>query len=387
VKDGKRRFFIDFGISPGFSPLPNAMSYGQIERRISVALEAETSFTLDTFTSARRRSPLPLLFLALAASGGAFILALKSPGASRRFFIRPLIALVPVQLALALSGPGGFACAAALFGCFECLLPPLRENMIYLRRGRRFKFDRIFRINWLLALLFFLVYVAASIAAPVHPLSAALAGITAFAAFVFFLWNESEQEGGARRYFFPVPIRQPPFSMVLFPRMTLPFAFASFFSLFLFLPLSLFGRTAANPSVFPPALNIPAKEEYEAHFAFQSSFSLHLLGGPPGEAGREDGVSYLDYYLDGDGLIADSREIPNPVATEYPELPPFPLEGLRSFLENGGNHADGGNGAGETGVAIIVLLLAFPAYFARGREGWKAGNLFIFSDKGDKAAA
>jgi hypothetical protein len=297
---------------------------------------------------------------------------------------------VPVQGALALSGPGGFACAAALLGCFECLLPPLRENLIYVQQDRRrFKFDRIFRINWFLALFFFLSFILAAAIAPVNTPVAVLAGTSAFAAFGFLLWRESNPEKGrVRRRFLPVPIRAPSFSFNLLPRITLPFAFASFLSLFL--P----GPPGKGPDIFPAAFfhtdssfaaapDIPTREEYEAHFAFQSSFSLHPL--EPHD--QTESAAYLAYYLGEDGLIAGSGETTGLTAPDYAEIPPFPLEELGAFFENRGNHTPGGNGAGNTVAALVILLLALPGCFRRVREKRKMGSFLIFNDKGDKQAA
>ncbi|MDR0451866.1 MAG: hypothetical protein LBH15_02365, partial [Treponema sp.] len=286
-------------------------------------------------------------------------------------------------------GPGGFACIAALYGCFECLSPPLRENLARHRKaGRFFKIDRVFRVNWALALFFFLVYLAAAAAAPVHPLPAALAGAVSFAALVLFLWFESNPAAGfARRRFLPVPIRQPAFGPGILPRMTLPFALASCLSLFLPL-LGPSGRGPdASPAVFAADLDIPAREDYEAHFAFQSSFSLRPLDPRSREAALPRGAAYYSYYLGEDGLIEGSRQAEDRAAPEYLVPPPFPLEELCSFLEDGGNHTTGGNGAGELIAAAIVLALALPPCFGRARERQRAGGFLVLNDKGDKQAA
>jgi hypothetical protein len=394
VKDGKRRFFID--LKPSGKTLPGAsLTYGQLEGRIAAALGAplgEGTFTLDGFFTAQSRPRLWLLLLSLAASGGALFLALKNPGAFPRGFCRLAAVLIPVQGALALSGPGGFACAAALLGCFECLLPPLRENLLHIQqRRRRFRFDRIFRVNWFLALFFFLGYILAAVAARMNPLVAALAGISAFAAFGCFLWRESNPETDLiHRRFLPIPIREPPFSLNSLPRITLPFALASFLSLF----LPLFGPAEKGPGIFPAAFShtdsslaaapdIPTKEEYEAHFAFQSSFSLRPLD----PRDQTKGAAYLAYYLGEDGLIAGSQETTGLAAPDYPEIPPFPLEELGVFLENRENYTVRGTGAGDIFAALVILLLALPAGFRRSREKRKMGSFFIFNDKGDKQAA
>jgi hypothetical protein len=393
VKDGKRRFFIDLRSSIRPSEKAGAFpAYEQLEGRIAALLGEGTAFTLDGFAAIRGGFPFWLPLLSLAASGGALVLALRSPGAFPPGFSRLIAALIPVQGALALSGPGGFACAAALLGCFECLFPPIRENLLRIQQRRhRFRFDRIFRINWLLALFFFLGYILAAAASPVNPLVAALAGISAFAAFGFFLRRESNPETGhIHRRFFPVPIREPPFSLNSLPRITLPLALASFLSLF----LPLFGLSEKGPGVFPTAFShtdssltaapdIPTREEYEAHFTFQSSFSLRPLD----PSDQTEDAAYLAYYLGEDGLIAGSRETTGLAVPDYPEIPPFPLEELSVFLENGGNHAVRGTGAGDIFSALVILLLALPAGFRRGREKRKMGSFLIFNDKGDKQAA
>ncbi|MDR1411233.1 MAG: hypothetical protein LBI91_03395 [Spirochaetaceae bacterium] len=381
VKDGKRRFFIDL----------KPMTFAQLKDRAGAALGGDTAFTLDAFTTPRRGPLFPLLILFLAAGGGVLFLALKNPGAFPLDFVRMAAALVPALLSLALSGPGGFACIAALLGCFECLVPPLRENLSCFRlSARSFKFGRIFRINWFLALVFFLVYIAAAAATPVHPLPAVLAGAASFAALVLFLWFESNpaaQAGGfARRRFLPVPIRQPSFGPDFLPRITIPFALASCLSLF----LPLLGLSGEGPdtssAVFAEAEDIPAREEYEAHVAFQSSFSLRPLD-PRHEAGVTQDAAYYGYYLGDDGLIGGSLRAEDRAAPEYPAPPPFPLEELCSFLKSGGNHNTRGNGAGELIAAAVVLLLALPSCFRPGRERRKTGGFLIINAKGDKQAA
>ncbi|MDR2785250.1 MAG: hypothetical protein LBB83_04970 [Treponema sp.] len=402
VSNGKRRFFIDLGpysragasySGAGAEALSAApLTCGQLEERIGELLGGGTPFTLDGFLAVRGRSPFWLLLLSLAVSGGALLFILRCSGVFPPGFFRLTAMLIPVQGALALFGPGGFACAAALLGCFECLLPPIRENLTGIQQHRRrFRFDRVFRINWLLALFFFLVFILAAVIAPVDSLAAALAGISAFAAFVLFLWVESNLERGCvHRRFSPVPIREPSFTLSSLPRIMLPFAFASFLSLF----LPLLGLPEKGPDIFSAASsstdsslaavsNIPAREEYEAHFAFQSSFSLHPLG-PRDQA--ENGA-YFAYYLGEDGLIAGSRETAGPAVPDYPEIPPFPLEELASFLENGRNQAIRRNRAGDIIAALIILLLALPSCFRRVREKRKTGSFFIFNDKGDKQVA
>ncbi|MDR2661366.1 MAG: hypothetical protein LBC31_00045 [Treponema sp.] len=394
VKDGKRRFFID--LRPSGKALSGApLANGQLEGRIAAALGEGMAFTLDGFSAIQSRPRFWLLLLSLTASGGALFFALRNPGAFPREFSRLAATLIPVQGALALSGPGGFACAAALFGCFECLLPPIRENLLRVQlRRRRFRFDRIFRINWFLALFFFLVYVLAAAASRMDPLTAVLAGISAFAAFGFFLRLESSESNPERGYihrrFLPIPIRAPSFSLNSLPRMTLPFALASFFSLF----LPLFGPSGRSPDIFPAVFprgdsplsampDIPSREEYEAHFAFQSSFSMRPLGSRD-QAGD---AAYLAYYLGEDGLIAGSRETTGLVWPDYPEIPPFPLEELGVFLENRGNYTARGTGTGDIFAALVILLLALPSCFRRVREKRKIGTFLILNDKGDKQAA
>jgi hypothetical protein len=403
VNNGRRRFFIDLATyTRAYSQVHTRsdaaraaeisgapLTYSQLEERIGAVLGEETAFALDGFSAPRGRSPLGLLLLSLAASGGALFLTLRRPGAFPPGFFRLAAALVPVQIALALSGPGGFACAAALLGCFECMLPPIREIFTGFQHHRRgFRFDRVFRINWLLALCFFLVFILIVVIAAVDPLIAAFAGISAFAAFGLLLWLESNPERGpVHRRFLPIPIREPSFSLNSLPRITLPLAFACFLSLFL--P----GPGGKGPEIFPgvspytdsspAAADIPAKEEYEAHFKFQSSFSLRPLD-PRDQA--ESGA-YRSYYLGEDGLIAGSREMAGLTVPDYPEIPPFPLEELASFLENGKKRAVRGNGAGDILATLIILLLALPRCFRRVREKRKMGSFLIFTDKGDKQAA
>jgi hypothetical protein len=369
VKDGKRRFFIDLG----------ATGYGRLEGRVAAVL-GDTPFTLDAFVTARPASRLWSLLLFLVA--GAATLFLSSRGVPRGF-VTLAAALLPVQGALALSGPGGFACSAALLGCFQCLLPPLTEQSLQSLIRRRFKIERVFKMNWRLAFLFLLVFIVAALFASVQPLVAALAGISGFIAFGLFLRLESGRETGpVHRRFLPVPIREPSFSFAMMPRITLPFAAASFLALFL--PL-VSGQPAAspNPASLAAALEFPSEEEYRAHFAYQSSFSLRPLAAPG--AGRPE--SYHGYYLGEDGLIAGSQDMqeadPMEAGPEYPQMPPFPLEELSSFLKRGGSYTAVKNRTGDLFAAAAALLMAVPSCFGSVRRRRKTGSFLIFNSKGD----
>jgi hypothetical protein len=63
--------------------------------------------------------------------------------------------------------------------------------------------------------------------------------------------------------------------------------------------------------------------EYEAHIAFQTSFTLRPLG-----SGVLNKNPYLRYDMGTDGLIAGTREQPAPLRVEAP----FPLKKLMDFL-------------------------------------------------------
>jgi hypothetical protein len=75
--------------------------------------------------------------------------------------------------------------------------------------------------------------------------------------------------------------------------------------------------------------------EYEAHIAFQTSFTLRPLG-----SGVLNEKSYLRYDMGTDGLIAGTREQPTPLSAPPPVLleapllleAPFPLKKLMDFL-------------------------------------------------------
>jgi hypothetical protein len=418
VENGKRRFFL--GLNDGYSGANAGATYEQLEGRIAAALgenaPGENVFTLDAFVTARPGSRLWPLLLFLAASAGALILALSGLGLPRasglfvpRSFFFLVAALLPVLGALAFSGPGGFACSAALLGCFQSLLPPFRENYSGFQRlrGHRLKFDRIFRINWLLAILFLLVFIGIAVLTSIHPLLAVLTGAGGFTVFGLFLWVESKRGTSARpgtvhRRFEPVPIREPVFSFTMLPRIVLPFAVASFLALFLPLLASpakpappftgggllrdsgLFYRESASLAAI---LTPPSKEEYEAHFTYQASFSLRPLDASPSDAGRPEGAAYRSYYLGGDGLIAGSRDMADPAVPEYPGIPPFPLEELASFLERGGNYTVAGNRAGDVFAAVVLMLLAVPSCFGFFRERRKMRSFLVLNNKGDKQAA
>jgi hypothetical protein len=69
--------------------------------------------------------------------------------------------------------------------------------------------------------------------------------------------------------------------------------------------------------------------EYEAHIAFQTTFTLRPLG-----SGVLNKNPYLRYDMGTDGLIAGTREQPTPFPTEakFPPEAPLPLKKLMDFL-------------------------------------------------------
>ena len=369
VRDGKRYFFI---------PLEDTFFSGTAKLKKQVAsLLGDIPFTL---TILEQKRPI-FRYLALLAAALAFSLYLSR---SPRFFVFEF----PVLLAFSPGGSFGFVLAAILCGIWELLREPLGELLaarrydrgaiIYAGPGFAGLRERLrpFRMNCFLSLLFFVFFIAVSVAGSFSPFPLIGACLSFFLLYFLAFRVEAERIQKSRHIpFVPVPLL--PFrarTFFLFP-LLLPFVAAS--ALVLFLPrafpeISLL--RGKDPLVEPQYL--VSSGDYYRHIAFQQSFSyrtldqdLKELRGPGSGALNQEG--YLQYYLGDDGLIGGSMAyagggVPRVVVPQgvVPgnAVPPFPLEKLMEFLLNYGRVGAAGDSKKTSDTVSHIFAVSGISY-------------------------
>ena len=327
--DKLRSFFVNNGKRYFFAPLEN--SQPDLRSRLDASL-AGTPFSLVMLE--QRRSILP--YFALLAAAGIAALYLSR---SKRLFLFQ----IPVFLSI---GWGGFAAvilAAVFAGMWKLLREPLKElitsrysrsNTFYAGTGFRGIIERLkpYRLNLILASLFFLLLPVLAIAAFLPPVPL-LAACVSF--FLLYFLSFKAMEAGFRNTrhipFMPVPLlplRTKTFS--LFP-FIIPFVLAAFLALILpvFFPGER-GDIHTPENIVDPRYFV-SPEDYYNHIDFQLSFSYRSMNINSDAVGREalNQEGYLHYYLGDDGLIAGSADS---AGTGEMEVLPFPLEKLMDFL-------------------------------------------------------
>jgi hypothetical protein len=283
------------------------------------------------------------------------------------------------------NAPLGFALSAVLAGLFRVLRDPLGECAARRRYGRKpggADLFRLFRPQWLLGAVLLAVYgiicVSGGIALP------GLGGLAVFAGILrFALAAESGRREGHIR-FLPAPIRGFSLKRAPFPGVMIPFALASL--AFLLVP-PLFSGPAAVAGAVETASTAAAvpetavsetgggagggvnrmsvlRADYEAHLAFQASFSITPLG-------REG--AYPEYTLGEDGLLTGVPDTgPGPGIPDQP----FPLADLAGFLEYG-EPPQGGRWI----PVCLVWGLCVPPLFQAGQRYRRKKKILIYNDK------
>ena len=285
-----------------------------------------------TFLLLARSAPVYFYYLLLAA-GCVFALVFSS---NRRLFIFQ----IPLLLAAGQVGFFSIILAAGLTGIWELLWKPLLELLVsrrYKRRPRDYAgsgfrgvIERLkpFRLNLLLALLFFVFLLACSFFGLLNPLL--LFAVCASFAFLYFLSFKVEEERMRKNShirFTPVLLLPHKVKTFSFFPLLLPFgllAIAAFF-----LPVGFDGPNR-GPSPIDSGFLI-SSEDYDSHIAFQKSFSYMPLNQEPNTYSQNALIQndYLRYYLGEDGLIAGNNAY---AVYEESVAPVFPLEKLMDFL-------------------------------------------------------
>jgi len=314
VHGGKRFFFRITGNSTGSLP-----RISNLEKRLDAILEGVPF----TFSVLGQEEPVFLHYLLLAVCC-AFALFFSS---NRRLFVFQL----PALLATGHAGFFSIILAAILTGIWELLREPLLELFASRRYNRRplayaglgFKgvIERLkpFRLNLLLALLFFAFLPALSFAGFLNPLLLlAVCGSFAFLYFLSFRVEEERMRKNRHIQFTPVLLLPHKIKTFSFFPLLLPFALLAIPALFL--PRGLSGPSPVDADF------LVSSEDYNRHISFQKSFSYMPLNHGRNTLIKQD---YLRYYLGEDGLIAGNDTYS---FSEDNEASPFPLEKLMDFL-------------------------------------------------------
>ena len=336
VRGGKRFFFF---------PLKDI--FGNGAGRLKKQLGSLLGDIPFTFTVLDNRKPF-FWYFALLAAACAFALYLSH---SARLFAYEL----PVLLAFGWAGSSGFVLAAALAGIWELLREPAGE----LSAARRYKRNGLdyagagfeglrerlkpFRINCLLSLFFAVFFIVFSIAEGLSFLPL-VSGCLSFFFLYFLTFRVEARRARENRHILFTPVPLLPFkarTFSLFP-LLLPFGAAAALALFLPLVFPAFASSAEDEPIADAKFLISA-EDYNRHIDFENSFSYKTLdqdldqqASPESGGGGLNQEGYLRYYLDEDGLIAESTdhagELPLPEDRRIADAPPFPLEKLMDYL-------------------------------------------------------
>ncbi|MDR1108032.1 MAG: hypothetical protein LBL19_03250 [Spirochaetaceae bacterium] len=364
VHDGKRFFFI---------PLPPDY-LGNSGERLTADLSrcfGDIPFRVELPGASR-----PLGIYAVLFAGAAVGMVLLSRAAWTG------ISLLPLLAALCYRGPGGFALASVLTALFALVREPLGDFFI----SRRY-WDRYAAIakksgkgpSFWGALSFFLAAYGGICYLGRIPVSLALAGIVS-GALILGLSLLAESKRGIKMghvRFVPVRISVYAGRGGAYSRVMAPFALASLGALLL--PSLLAGPASAVVhgalSQAEPPGEVIRPGEYEAHAAFQASFSLRPLR--TGVDAPDPGP-YLRYHRGNDGLIGDYAAMED---AGVGEIPPFPLEDLMNFLAHR-NYAPAPAAAPEDRLPVFgALLLCIPIFLQIGQRHGKKKGLLVYNDK------
>jgi len=323
-----KSFFVNNGKRYFFAPLES--SPPDLRSRLDASL-VDIPYSLVLLE--QRRSFLPYFLLL----GAAAIAALFLSGSKRSFLFQ-----IPVFLSI---GWGGFAAmilAAVFAGIWELLREPLKEliasrysrsNTLYAGTGLKSIIERLrpYRMNVILASLFFLLLPVLAIAAFLPPVLLLTASMGFF--LLYFLSFKAMEAGfrNTRHILFTplplLPLKTRTFS--LFPFL-IPFVLASFLAIVLPAFLAGEGSEKADREDIMDTLYFVSAADYYSHIDFQRSFSYRTLNTGNDAASRDapNQGGYLRYYLGDDGLIAGSTLLSGTMEADAS----FPLEKLMDFL-------------------------------------------------------
>ena len=352
--DKLHSFFVRNGKRFSFIPLDSSLT-GGLEKRISKLL-GEIPFSLEYLGY---KTPLGIL-IAIFILAAVIQLFLHLLPFHPRIETVDLIFCLPVLAFFVFFGTAGFILAALLIAIAALLREPLLELFFFLRylergalypqRGQRPKFPEYkgksiknrfkrdifmpFRFNWLLASGFFAVYTFVVFYTKILILLSMgvfflFAVIFGFSLRVFSLRGDSQ--GHIR--FLPVSIRKKPVNPVFFTVM-LPFIFAAAAAQLFSSTMPVSSESAALVSLQG---ELVTEEQYLAHAAFQSSFSLRPLNRenenlyPEGNLGPDRPRWEMPEFSQADDGLVDPVQADSVLPSEA-DMPQFPLKKLMDFL-------------------------------------------------------
>jgi hypothetical protein len=380
VRDGMRRFFIPFSPGKGDS----AKAALSLADRLSVAL-GDTPYTLEfpVYNQPFSRYMILIAFFGVAALFSLFLS--EAPFA--------LVFLIPLCIPLVFLGSIGLVLTGTLFAFSGSLIPPLREFFVCRRRGSCLRkplgvpdFSRLMPL--LFAVVYGMVFCTGNI-----PVPAALSVfLSCCCVIVTALRTESNQNGHIR--FHPVSIKKPALGIPAFfryfkrncPRTILPWIPAAVLALVV--PLVLPGSVVPGGELMTRDIPVLHAGDYEAHLAFQRSFSLRSLEDTVGYKTYPGYLPYSDYYrysIGNDGLVMEAGletegELAQTGAVRE-EFSPFPLADLMGFLEGYTPAANTAHTLGDLISIVLILIPALPSLVRGGRRERKGGNSLVLNDK------
>jgi hypothetical protein len=281
-----------------------------------------------------------------------------------------------------------------LFAFSGSLIPPLREFIARRRNGKVYprKPPGFSGVSPLMPLLFAAVYWAVLRTGNIPVLTALPVFLSCCCVIGVVLWTESNRDGHVR--FHPVSIRKPALGLSAFfhyfkrhcPRTILPWVPAA--ALALLVPFILPGSAVPGRELMAQDVPGPRAGDYEAHLAFQRSFSLRSLDDTAEYKTHSGYLPYSDYYrysIGDDGLVVEagleSGEGPVQTGVDRGEIPPFPLADLMGFLEGYTPDADTARTPGDLISILFILIPALPSFIRGGRKERKGGSSLVFNDK------
>jgi hypothetical protein len=385
VRDGTRRFFIPLNLEKGDSRKKLAGRLG--------ATLGDTPYTLEFLVRNQPFSRTLILFAVFAAAVLASLFLSEAPF--------PLVFLIPLCVPLVFLGSPGMALTGTLFAFSGSLTPPAREFFTCRRRLSHKPPDRLGVpvFSCLMPLVFAFVYVMILRAGNILFLSALSVLLSCCCVTGTVLWAGTDRDGHIR--FHPAPIKKTAVGIPGFfryfklncPRTILPWIPAAIFPLVLSF-LQTGADAKPNMELLTKDIPILCAEDYEAHLAFQRSFSLRPLEDAERFKTHPESLPYSDYYrysIGDDGLVMkagqeDGEGIAQtgfgaPVYGDYGEFPPFPLADFMGFLEGYTPAVSLVRTSGNLIVILLILIPALSSLIRGGRRERKGGSSLVFNDK------
>ena len=357
------------------------------------SLLGDIPFTAEYFGIGR---PL-FLFFGMYAAAAVCMLIICLLMKKYHHGVFDIIALVPVLFSLAFFGAPGIVCAALFIALFIMLKEPfselvsakspLKNKLKSINKSGKNRFKLYFkdiiipyRFYFLITALFAAAFVFIAIFSQLKVFFLLVVFFTAFAVFLFSLKLIS-LEGGKHRKFIPVMIIKSSLPEFTFPVYMLPFAASAVLTMF-FIPY-MSGSYVSNYK-FDTFIE---EQDYLAHLAFQSSFSVRPLGknaglqsapaaelqtGEGGEGTSQSGGpnrSVMPAFFADTDRLPSLKVAKSGHAEKYSDFPPFPgaLKDLMHFFHNVNSgektNSDSPSGEGLISnrfkdiISLLVLLL------------------------------